>query len=150
VLRVLLNKKYALPHVALDAVVAHFERFLRIDGPVPVVWHAALLMLAQRYKADLTAAQKETLRRLILKHPHPTMSHEVRRELASAGNRGDPVSAVVGVSSGGGGGGVSGASLGAGAGGRGAAVGAAAAAASGSKLSQHARSRGAAAMEIEY
>lgn len=130
-LRVLLNKKYALPHVALDEVAAHFERFLAVEGPLPVVWHTSLLTLAQRYKADLTAEQKETLRRLSFKHAHPTISHEVRRELASAGNRGDPVSALVSADGSGG-------------------AAAAAAGAGRAAVRPAARARGGAAMDIEY
>ena len=35
---VLLNKKYSLPYVLLDALVAHFLSFLQDDRDLPVLW----------------------------------------------------------------------------------------------------------------
>jgi hypothetical protein len=56
---------------------------------MPVIWHQALLALVQRYRADLTAAQKDALRALVTQHAHAAMSPEVKRELAVPGCRGD-------------------------------------------------------------
>src|SRR5690606_10522128 len=60
-LRVLLDKKYALPYRVVDEVVAHFKRFGEMgeegeDGKkvLPVLWHQAMLVFVQRYKGDLT------------------------------------------------------------------------------------------------
>lgn len=47
-LRLLLDKKYALPYRVLDALVAHFVNFLSDDRQLPVVWHQALLCFVQR------------------------------------------------------------------------------------------------------
>jgi essential nuclear protein 1 len=91
-LRILTNKKYTLPYIVVDAVVEHFLPFLDVDGPLPVIWHRSVLALAQRYKADLTPQQKEQVRALVTKHNHHAITPEIRRELASAGCRGDPVS----------------------------------------------------------
>ena len=97
-LRLLLHKKYTLAFIAVDAVAAHFERFMEVDGPMPVIWHQALLALAQRYKGDLTMQQKEALRALCTRHTHRLITPEVRRELASVGCRGEaptlPISQV--------------------------------------------------------
>jgi len=89
--QIMVNKKYTLPHMAVDALADHFATFLDVDGPLPLVWHQALLAVAQRYKADLTAAQKETLKAVMHRHVHPGITAEVRRELFSVGCRGDPV-----------------------------------------------------------
>lgn len=38
-LKVLLNKRYALPNRIVDHVVDHFMQMVRVPGPLPVVWH---------------------------------------------------------------------------------------------------------------
>ena len=89
--------------MAVDALVAHFLRFREgVPGPLPLIWHTALLAVAQRYKADVTREQKEALKALMHVHSHHAITPEVRRELFSVGCRGDPVSlpqprAAVGV-----------------------------------------------------
>ena len=62
---------------------------------MPVIWHQALLAVAQRYKTDLTREQKAALHALTGKYQHHVLSAEIRRELASAGCRGDAVSMPV-------------------------------------------------------
>ena len=47
-IRVLLDKKYALPYRVVDALVDHFVRFQREERILPVVWHQALLCFVQR------------------------------------------------------------------------------------------------------
>jgi essential nuclear protein 1 len=44
-----LDKKYALPYDALDAVLAHFMRFLDDERIMPVIWHQSLLAFVERY-----------------------------------------------------------------------------------------------------
>lgn len=83
-LRLLLDKKYALPFRVLDALVFHFLAFRTEQRKLPVLWHQSLLTLAQRYKADLTTEQKEALLELLRLQPHPQLSPEIRRELLSA------------------------------------------------------------------
>lgn len=72
-IRVLLEKKYALPYKVVDALVFHFLRFRAVDpattraaddamtgvaGPggegdnLPVLWHQCLLAFAQRYQNE--------------------------------------------------------------------------------------------------
>lgn len=86
-LRLLLDKKYALPFRVLDALVAHFLSFRSEKRELPVLWHQSLLTLAQRYKADLGSEQKEALLELLKIQTHPQISAEIRRELQNSGSR---------------------------------------------------------------
>ncbi|KAE8749201.1 hypothetical protein FOCC_FOCC004108 [Frankliniella occidentalis] len=83
-LRVLFDKKYALPYRVVDAVVFHFLRFQRDERELPVLWHQALLTFVQRYKSDISSEQKSSLMELLRHQTHPTITSEVRRELLSA------------------------------------------------------------------
>ena len=47
-LRVLLDKKYALPYRVVDALVDHFMRFKGEERQLPVVWQQTLLCFVQR------------------------------------------------------------------------------------------------------
>ncbi|MEQ2178393.1 hypothetical protein GOODEAATRI_013640 [Goodea atripinnis] len=86
-LRLLLDKKYALPFRVLDALVAHFLSFRSEKRVLPVLWHQSLLTLAQRYKADLGSEQKEALLELLKIQTHPQISAEIRRELQNSESR---------------------------------------------------------------
>ncbi|UZJ51181.1 hypothetical protein CBS101457_000501 [Exobasidium rhododendri] len=98
-IRVLLDKKYALPYKVVDALVFHFLRFAdpekgveRIEGGgkrMPVLWHQSFLVFAQRYKQDLTPDQKAALLDLIRVQKHDGISPEIRRELVSGKARGE-------------------------------------------------------------
>ena len=82
---------------------------------MPVIWHQALLAVAQRYTTDLTREQKAALHALTGKFAHHVLSAEIRRELASAGCRGDAVSMpVAGAGAGAGAGAAAAAAAGAG------------------------------------
>jgi len=83
-LRLLLDKKYALPFRVLDALVAHFLSFRNEKRVLPVLWHQSLLTLAQRYKADLASEQKTALLELLKIQTHPQISAEIRRELQNS------------------------------------------------------------------
>ncbi|KAF2310179.1 hypothetical protein GH714_007086 [Hevea brasiliensis] len=48
-IKLLLEKKYALPYRVLDAVVSHFMRFLEDTRIMPVIWHQSLLAFVQRH-----------------------------------------------------------------------------------------------------
>lgn len=112
-IRVLLEKKYALPYKAVDALVFHFLRFrnskpaagedgadtemsgVKIrstqavkDDKLPVLWHQSLLVFTQRYKNDITEDQREALLDLILVRGHREIGPEVRRELLAGRGRG--------------------------------------------------------------
>lgn len=86
-LRLMLDKKYALPFRVLDALVAHFLSFRSEKRVLPVLWHQSLLTLAQRYKADLGSEQKDALLELLKIQTHPQISAEIRRELQNSESR---------------------------------------------------------------
>jgi essential nuclear protein 1 len=88
-IRILLDKKYALPYKVIDSLVFHFLRFQRDHRALPVLWHQSLLVFAQRYKRDMTVEQKESLLQLIKAKSHPSISPEIRRELQSSVSRGE-------------------------------------------------------------
>lgn len=83
-LRILLDKKYALPYRVVDAIVFHFLRFEREERELPVLWHQALLTFAQRYKQDVSSEQRKALLDLLRSKSHPVISSDIRRELQSA------------------------------------------------------------------
>lgn len=86
-LRVLIDKKMALPYQAIDALVAHFHRFCSShpsSEALPVLWHQTLLSFVTRYKEDFTAEQIALLSQLCDCHFHYLITPEARRELAAA------------------------------------------------------------------
>ncbi|XP_050673675.1 bystin [Leptidea sinapis] len=83
-LRILFDKKYALPYRVVDSVVFHFLRFNNDHRTLPVLWHQSLLTFVQRYKADISTEQRDALLELLKKQSHPTITHEIRRELQAA------------------------------------------------------------------
>ena len=89
IITALLEKKYALPYRAVDAVVEYFVRMKSETHTLPLLWHKSLLSFAQRYKTELTMQQKEQLKRLMRIHTHHAVTAEIRRELFSSRNRGD-------------------------------------------------------------
>ncbi|XP_002735758.1 bystin-like [Saccoglossus kowalevskii] len=80
-LRLLLDKKYALPFRVVDAVVHHFLRFLHDKRQLPVLWHQCLLTFVQRYKQDISTEQKEALIDLLRNQSHEQITPEIRREI---------------------------------------------------------------------
>ena len=88
-LRVLIDKKYALPFRVVDALVDHFVRFQDDPRQMPVLWHQALLVFAQRYKEEMAVEQKEALLTLLRSQKHYGITPEVRRELVNSKCRGD-------------------------------------------------------------
>jgi len=96
-LRILLDKKYALPYRVVDSVVFHFLNFRSDKRQLPVLWHQALLVFAQRYKQDVSSEQKAALLELLTKHSHHTITEEVRRELRSSKCRDQETAEPVGM-----------------------------------------------------
>eukprot|EP01097_Dermamoeba_algensis_P006209 TRINITY_DN3896_c0_g1_i1.p1 TRINITY_DN3896_c0_g1~~TRINITY_DN3896_c0_g1_i1.p1 ORF type:complete len:329 (+),score=88.36 TRINITY_DN3896_c0_g1_i1:363-1349(+) len=82
-IRVLLDKKYSLPVKVIDSLVDHFCSFMNDQRTLPVLWHQALLIFAQRYKTDINAnsLHKEKLKKLLQFHYHRQITPEIRREL---------------------------------------------------------------------
>ncbi|XP_010540706.1 PREDICTED: bystin [Tarenaya hassleriana] len=88
-IKVLLEKKYALPYRVLDAVVANFMRFLDDVRAMPVIWHQSLLAFVQRYKHELQKEDKENLQALLEKQYHRLVTPGIERELENSRNRGE-------------------------------------------------------------
>ncbi|KAH9843704.1 cell adhesion protein byn-1 [Rhodofomes roseus] len=96
-IRVLLDKKHALPFKVVDALVFHFIRLsntykARRAGDaekLPVLWHQSLLVFCQRYASDLTPDQKDALLDVARASSHPQISPEIRRELVNSVARGE-------------------------------------------------------------
>ena len=85
-IRVLINKKYALPRRVVDELVNHFVSFEDETKELPVLWHQALLAFAQRYKFELNDSQKNSLKSLLKAQQHHQMTAEIRRELFNQQN----------------------------------------------------------------
>lgn len=93
-IRVLIEKRYALPYQTLDDLVFYFMKF-RLNSQVrptddldlPVVWHKAFLAFAQRYKNDITEDQKDFLLETLRQRFHHAIGPEIRRELISGHGR---------------------------------------------------------------
>lgn len=83
-LRLLLDKKYALPFRVLDALVGHFLFFRSEMRVLSVRWHQRLLTMAQHYKADLASEQKDALLELLKLQTHPIFLQRFRLELQNS------------------------------------------------------------------
>ncbi|WVZ68633.1 hypothetical protein U9M48_017552 [Paspalum notatum var. saurae] len=88
-IKLFLDKKYALPYRALDAVLAHFMRFLDDERIMPVIWHQSLLVFVERYKNEFEKKDKEKLARLLDHQKHYLVTPEIQKELRSSCNRGE-------------------------------------------------------------
>ncbi|KAG9127152.1 snoRNA-binding rRNA-processing protein [Ceratobasidium sp. 392] len=93
-IRILLDKKYALPYKVVDGLVFHFIRIAnsykgsRADGDkLPVLWHQSLLVFCQRYASDLSPEQKDALLDVIRVRPHAQIGPEIRRELVNSASK---------------------------------------------------------------
>merc|ERR1711997_1335963 len=80
-LRILFDKKYALPYRVIDACVFHFLNFRNERRELPVLWHQSLLTFVQRYKGHVSSEQKEALMELLRVHSQGKITSEIRREL---------------------------------------------------------------------
>jgi len=80
-LRVLLDKKYALPYRVVDSIVFHFLGFRNEKRELPVLWFQSFLTFAQRYKQDVSSEQKQALLDLCKIQQHHSITPEIRREL---------------------------------------------------------------------
>eukprot|EP00088_Acartia_fossae_P054233 TRINITY_DN620_c0_g2_i1.p1 TRINITY_DN620_c0_g2~~TRINITY_DN620_c0_g2_i1.p1 ORF type:complete len:227 (+),score=31.23 TRINITY_DN620_c0_g2_i1:76-681(+) len=80
-LRVLLDKKYALPYRVVDAVVFHFLGFRNEKRGLPVLWYQCFLTFVQRYKEHVSSEQKQALLEICKIHTHPGITPDIRREL---------------------------------------------------------------------
>ncbi|XP_052187941.1 bystin isoform X2 [Diospyros lotus] len=88
-MKLLIEKKYALPYRVLDAMVAHFMKFLEDERIMPVIWHQSLLAFVQRYKNELRKEDKVNLNILVGKQRHKLVTPEILTELNNSRNRGE-------------------------------------------------------------
>lgn len=98
-IRVLLDKRYALPYRVVDALADHFFSFAKEERQLPVVWHQALLCFVQRYKAEIRKEDKDVLRQLCQAQHHYLVTPEVLRELDASKSRGEKSSEIAAVRS---------------------------------------------------
>jgi essential nuclear protein 1 len=87
-IKVLIDKKYALPYKAVDALVFHFLRFKSDPKELPLLWHKSFLCFAERYKNDITEDQRDALLDLLQIKGHHQMAAEIRRQLIAGRERG--------------------------------------------------------------
>lgn len=83
-IRILLQKKYALPRRVIDRLCEHFTGFTDETRKLPVVWHASLLLFVQRYKLEFTDEQCDAILTLIKHQSHHDIAMEIRREISGA------------------------------------------------------------------
>ncbi|CAN1170609.1 ENP1 [Linum perenne] len=88
-IKLLLEKKYALPYRVIDALVGHYMRFMDESRIMPVIWHQSLLAFVQRYKNELQKEEKQRLRMLVGRQKHYLVTPEIVRELDNSRNRGE-------------------------------------------------------------
>ena len=86
-IRILLDKKYALPYKVIDGLVEHFQRFRNDKREMPVLWHQSLLVFVQRYKQDMVPEQKDILLDVVKHKFHPEITPEIRREIVHSAPR---------------------------------------------------------------
>lgn len=86
-IRIMLQKKYALPMRVIHALCDHFTQFAQEPRPMPVIWHVSLLTFVQRYKFEFTEEQVEQLLALLRVKGHPQILLEIRRELNTRRNQ---------------------------------------------------------------
>lgn len=87
-IKVLIDKKYALPFKVVDGLVFHFMRFKSIPDDLPLHWHKSFLCFAERYRNDITEDQRDVLLDLLQIKGHPMVGPEIRRQLIAGRGRG--------------------------------------------------------------
>lgn len=98
-IKLLVEKKYALPYRVIDAMVSHFMRFCEDSRDMPVIWHQSLLAFMQRYKHELTVEQKDDISYLLKKQRHKLVTPEILRELMNSRNRGEKEDDLMSITS---------------------------------------------------
>ncbi|KAK4342176.1 hypothetical protein RND71_037992 [Anisodus tanguticus] len=88
-IKLLIEKKYALPYRVLDAMVAHFMNFFDETRVMPVIWHLSLLVFVQRYKTELRKEDKANIRALVEKQRHRLITPDILREIEKSRSRGE-------------------------------------------------------------
>ncbi|XP_057460177.1 bystin [Actinidia eriantha] len=98
-IKLLIEKKYALPYRVIDAMVDHYMKFLEDERIMPVIWHQSLLAYVQRYKNELTKEDKVNLNLLVGNQRHKLVTPEILRELNNSRNRGEKEDDLMSIAS---------------------------------------------------
>lgn len=85
-IKIMLQKKYALPMRVISALCDHFQKFIQETRALPVIWHVSLLVFVQRYKFEFSEQQVEDIHALLRVKGHVEIGAEIRRELATRRN----------------------------------------------------------------
>ncbi|GJQ15669.1 hypothetical protein GpartN1_g7460.t1 [Galdieria partita] len=84
-IRILLEKKYALPSKVIDAVCLFFlSKQPEKSQRMPVLWHLALLVFVRLYHEALSVDQRKQLKLLVTRQSHPGITPEVKSMLSSS------------------------------------------------------------------
>ncbi|XP_074271190.1 bystin [Silene latifolia] len=89
IIKILIEKKYSMPYRVIDALVAHFMRFLEDPRTMPVIWHQTLLAFAIRCKHELLKEDKERLHNLMQIQRHYLVTPDIIREFTGSRIRGE-------------------------------------------------------------
>ena len=84
IIRILLDKKFALPTKTISLIFDYFCSFGRSYNSLTVLWHQALLVFVQRYKSEFDEERKRNVRELVGLQNHAMISPEIIREMESA------------------------------------------------------------------
>jgi essential nuclear protein 1 len=80
-MKTIIEKKYALPTKAVDALVEHFLRFMNEDNELPSIWHQTLFSFVSIYKNEFGKSLTGKFLALITKHRNKHFYGEIKREL---------------------------------------------------------------------
>ncbi|GJD11304.1 Bystin [Galdieria sulphuraria] len=87
-IRILLEKKYALPSKVIDSVYQFFlSKQSEKSQSMPVLWHHALLVFVRFYHETLTVEQRKQLRTLVTRQSHPGVTPEIKSILSASKER---------------------------------------------------------------
>lgn len=85
-LKILLNKRYALPVKVVNKLIQHFSKFENDPRNMPVIWHQTFLVFVQRYHKNLSKEDKLLLKKVLKKQFHKDITPIIRKQLFVAQN----------------------------------------------------------------
>lgn len=97
-MKLLLQKRYALPKRAIQSVCAYFQSYANYKEKLPVLWHQSLLELIKLYGGSLEESQFNGVVALCKKQSHylitPTIFKELKRARKEQGGKSLDISMV--------------------------------------------------------
>lgn len=85
-IKVLIEKRYALPTKVIEALCQHFTSFLKEDErQLPVLWHQTLLSFVQIYSHEISKAWRAKILLTSKKHSHYYYSPLIKKQLNAVG-----------------------------------------------------------------